>query len=183
MNGKSRIVVITIVFITLGVTTTMGIATAQDNSTSQNTENNDTVVMQVDSDLVLKDYSFNGDSVTLTLVAQNSQRMKLTDMFGGANSEGASRVTTRTVRLAEGENEIEFDVTTFKSWKGVSIATTDATIRVTNEGTGGQIFTEQYSGETTAMMGLIGAIFGVTVVAVASFKREHEISSNIERYL
>jgi hypothetical protein len=164
----------------LFVTGVTGIVYAQQNATSDNSTNNQTSVMQIDNQVTLVNYEFNEDTVTITVRASQPAAMKISDMF--VRGTGATEIPTKTVTLTKGTSEIEMETTAFNGLRGVVIATTGGTVGITDRSST-QLFTGSYGGGTVFIIGIVGAIVGVSVVLIASYRREFSISSNVEREL
>lgn len=178
--NKSRIVVTTVILLSLVVT---GVATAQDNSTTAtpNEPSNESVILEIDEEITLVDYEFTDDGTAkITVYSEGRNALKLSDMF--VASEGASNVRTKLVEV-EGRSTVEMDTTAFKGLRGVSVASTDGTIAITDDSGWGEIFPGQYSGETMVIFSIISGVVGVTTVVFAFFKREQQIENSVERYL
>lgn len=156
---------------------------AQSNATDTGNQTNESSIMLVSSSVVLEDYEFNSDNVTITLNAEYSQNIKIVDSYGGTAGTGAQRIKAKNVLLDNGQNTITMDVTNFKGIRGISISTGGGGVVITDRVDSGPAFTSTFSASNVIFLLIIGIVSGVGVVLITAYVYEIRISSKIRREL
>ncbi|AAQ13810.1 hypothetical protein [His2 virus] len=185
MNKKliKSVVVITMLVVT-GVTMSGMVMAQQTNETT--TENAteqtqaDTSVTKITETVVLKDYEFNGDTVTVWLKADYSQRVVISDMF--VSGTGAQKIPQKRLQLDKGMNKVTFTPTVRRGVRGIVIGASGGAVGI-SEQTSSTYFTSDYSAETLMGMGVISLLTGIGLVLTIAYKKELDYTSDIEREL
>ena len=186
-NEKIRALVLITMLCVTGVTA-IGMVSAQEagntpigTSTPTNDQvENESVITKISSAVTLVDYRFNDDTIIVTLQADYSQPVVLSDMF--VSGSGAQKVPQKDIQLSTGTNEIRFDTTVWKGTKGVVIGTTDGAVAISEE-SGGFSFTSEYPGESLIGMGIVGIITGIGLVMLIAYKKELDYTSEVTQEL
>lgn len=138
-------------------------------------------VIELDEFNTVKEYHFNGSTAVITIRTERKTRLKISDMF--VQGTGAQQVPTKGMILSKGENTIRMDTTEYKGAQGVVVASPQGTIAITKKSDSVFSLGGNYSGGFAMFVGIAGIFVGVTVVTIASYKRELDISDNLEREL
>lgn len=176
--NKRKSAFIAILLVT-GVTAISGVAIAQENTTETSNDNN--VVMQIDDQLTLVDYSFEGGEVIITIKAGYNRPIVLSDMF--VRGSGAQQIPRKRVMLSSGTNRITFDVTSWNGMQGVSIASSNGAIAITDQTPSGFSLSGTFDGETLVIVFGVASLFGIGLVLVMSYKKQIDYTSDISREL
>lgn len=157
---------------------------AQETETKNPEPKKNSSIMQVDQYVTLDDYEMKEDfTIEIEMSSTQSGRpVKLTDVFSGSEGTGATRMNTKSFRLAQGKNTITMQLTPFHGKATVSLATHGGTIAIT-EGTEKNLFTGEYSGEELVIFSVIGGFTMVTSLIMVAFRREEKIGNDFERVL
>lgn len=190
---KKIVVIALITILVTGVTMSIGVSAMQEETTAANdttteaptTTTNGTnadsgSVIKIDNTLTVTNYRFNDGTLIVTIQADYSQRIIISDMF--VDGSGAQQIPRKDMMLDSGKNTIRFDVTAWKGTQGASIASADGAIAISEE-TGGFTFTSEFTPTQLAAIAIVSVLTGVGLVLALALKREYQYTSEVTQEL
>jgi hypothetical protein len=166
-----------------GVTASGAIAQESNNSTTttmNGTQANSGSVIKIDNTVTVTNYRFEDNTLIVTLDADYSQLIVISDMFVDGN--GAQQIPRKRMTLDTGKNTIRFDVTAWKGTQGASISTAGGAIAISEE-TGGFTFTSEFTPTQLAAIAIVSVLTGVGLVLALALKREYQYTSEVTQEL
>lgn len=152
--------------------------TATENGTEQ--AQNDASVTKITDTVVLKNYEFSGNTVTVWIKADYSQPLVISDMY--VQGTGAQKIPQKEMQLDKGMNKITFNPTVSRGVRGIVIGASGGAVGISQE-TSSTYFTSDYSAQTLMGMGVISLLTGIGLVLTIAYKKELDYTSDIEREL